>query len=104
MAPPSTPSPSSDVGAGGAAQALLRACRIEDRRGERCHRRDRPEGTGDRRAVLDEQLAGVETRELIGNRGAAEVAADLEQLQVLRVRVERRNADPAVRCEECDAA
>ena len=47
---------------------------------------------------------GVEPRELVGDGRAVEAAGDLEQLQVLRVGVEGREADVAVDGEECDAA
>ena len=66
--------------------------------------RERRERGGDWGRLLDEQLTGVEPRQLIGHDGAAQVALDLEQLEVLRVGVECGEADPAVGSKQRNAA
>ena len=46
-------------------------------------------------AVLDKEFAGLEARQLIGDGRAVETAVDLEELQMLGVGVELRDADTA---------
>ncbi len=88
----------------GPAQPVRGSGDIEERCGERRDAHAPGERGRQRRPVRDEHLRRIEARELVGKRHAAHVAGNLEQLQTLRVGVERRDARHAGDHEHADAA